>query len=283
MSVEAITWALKRPIKPSSTKFVLVVLANCADGHSFTCYPSIAYLVEATGQDRKTVLSNIQRLMMLGYIEDTGERKGSTKQIPIYRLVQPDDENGNNPENGTVPKFPSNSTVFPSKQSQNSRETVPKTGHGTVNEPSKEPSGNRHIKKGEYPEDFEQTFAAYPKRPGDSKSKAFKAWQARIKEGNLPETIYKGVVAYAGYIEARKQRPNFSTDYIKQAATFFGPDNFFMDDWTPRGVKPETPDEKNARIIAETMARRHGTPAPAGMPYPDDVIDGTHLIAPVKP
>lgn len=46
----------------------------------------------------------------------------------------------NSSENGTVPNFPSNSPVFPAKQSRFSAETVPKTGHGTI----KEPSRNRH-------------------------------------------------------------------------------------------------------------------------------------------
>lgn len=161
MSVEAISWALAQPIKHSTAKFVLVVLANCADGRHFLAWPSTAYLAETTGQDRKTVLENLKRLREMGYIEDTGERKGGTGQVIVYRLKSPetgtvfatnlgnaDDEN--NPEIGTVkrsqkrnslksetvPFFPSNSPNFPAKQSQFSHETVPKSGHGTVMEPS---------------------------------------------------------------------------------------------------------------------------------------------------
>lgn len=158
MSVEAITWALKQSIPSSSTKFVLVVVANCADGRSFTAYPSIAYLTEATGQDRKTVIANLKRLCELGYLQDTGNRVGRTKQVVVYQLAEPahnSPENGtvppsaNSPETGTVnepetvpktgsftpetvPFFPGNSTVFPSKQSQK-RDT--------------EPSGNRQVNK----------------------------------------------------------------------------------------------------------------------------------------
>lgn len=134
VSVEAITWALRQDIKPSSTKFVLVVLANCANGNEFLAWPSVAYLIDATSQDRKTVLANLSRLKDAGYIEDTGERRGLTKQVIVYRLKD-GSVSDNSTENGTVqtvPNFPSNSTVFPTKQSQNSHETVPKTGHGTV-------------------------------------------------------------------------------------------------------------------------------------------------------
>lgn len=138
MSVEAITWALKQDIKPSGTKFVLVAIANCADGKEGIAWPSVAYLVDATGQDRKTVMAGINRLVAAGYIRDTGERRGLTKQVIVYQLPEfsaftpIQAQKRNSTENGTVPEFPSNSTEIPSKEYRNSLETVPKTGHGTV-------------------------------------------------------------------------------------------------------------------------------------------------------
>lgn len=86
MSVEAISWALKQPVKHSSEKFVLVALANFANGHSFECWPSVAYLCEATAQNRKTVIENIGRLITDGYISDTGSKKGRTGRIKTYIL-----------------------------------------------------------------------------------------------------------------------------------------------------------------------------------------------------
>lgn len=141
MSVEAITWALKQPIASSSAKFVLVVLANCAAGDSMECHPSSAYIAEATGQDRKTVLANIAKLREWGLIEDTGRRVGMTAQVIVYRL-RGDDliatvpkterfQKRNSPKNGTVPKTAGNSTVFPPKQSQK-RDTEPSEPSGTI-------------------------------------------------------------------------------------------------------------------------------------------------------
>lgn len=132
MSVEAITWALRQPVKPSTCKFVLVVLANCASGDTFLAYPSVAYLCDATGQDRKTVLANLTKLREWGLVEDTGKRTGVTKQVVVYRVMCAPDLFGNSPKNGTVPVFPVNSTVFPLKQSQK-RDTEPS---GTVKEPT---------------------------------------------------------------------------------------------------------------------------------------------------
>lgn len=169
MSVEAITWALAQPISHSSAKFVLVVLANCASGDGNVAYPSSAYLSEATGQDRKTVLANLQRLRELGFITDTGKRVGSTKQVVVYQLNT--SENGtvqeplkrNSTENGTVPKTDGNSTVFPVKQSRFSakqsqkRDTEP-------SEPSCNRKSNRQSKRasGQGADRFDEFWAAYP-------------------------------------------------------------------------------------------------------------------------
>lgn len=151
MSIECMTWALKVQLDRSSTKFVLVILANCANVQG-ECWPSVQYLCEATGQDRKTVLANIQRLKELGYISDTGERRGRTGQVMVYFLHEypqppaaPETvpkteplEGAKGADFGTV-AGDSNSTVFPIKQSRFSVETVPKTGHGTERNP-KEPN-----------------------------------------------------------------------------------------------------------------------------------------------
>lgn len=148
MSVEAITWALAQKMDRSSAKFVLVAMANCANS-DMTCWPSMSYLTDATCQDRKTVLENIKRLKELGFISDTDERKGRTAQVAVYVLngagngTLKESQKRNSTENGMVPKTDGNGPVFPAKGSRFSAETVPKTGHGTIKEPSLEPSRNQ--------------------------------------------------------------------------------------------------------------------------------------------
>lgn len=93
MSLDATTWAWKVRQKQKaggSTKplkrLVLLSLADRA-GEDHCAYPSIARLVEDTEMDRKTVLKIIDELIQDGLIEDTGERKGRTKQVKVYRLI----------------------------------------------------------------------------------------------------------------------------------------------------------------------------------------------------
>ncbi|EFH3106759.1 replication protein [Escherichia coli] len=81
----------------------------------------------------------------------------------------------------------------------------------------------------EYSPEFEQAWQEYPKRAGgNSKSAAFKAWKARIREGIKPETMLDGVKGYAAWVRATG---NTGTQFVKQAATFFGPDRHFEDFW----------------------------------------------------
>lgn len=75
---------------------------------------------------------------------------------------------------------------------------------------------------------FERAWNDYPDRPGKNKQSSLKAWNARIKAGVDPEVMLQGVVAYAEYCVASRTEPGF----IKQPATFFGPDQHFLSDWT---------------------------------------------------
>ena len=135
MSIEAISWVFKQPILPSSLKFVLVALADCASAE-WQCWPSIAHLEKVTCQDRKTIISSVQKLEELGFIKDTGKRVGKTGQIKVYTFKNPNDTKYGTVQDvvskktdklTTVPKteplnstvFPSNSTVFPSKSPEN--------------------------------------------------------------------------------------------------------------------------------------------------------------------
>jgi len=86
MSLDAMRWAKKVKTGRASAKSVLTWMADMC-GADLTAYPSISALSEATELDRKTVQSGLQYLVAKGLIEDTGERRGRTKQIPVYRLL----------------------------------------------------------------------------------------------------------------------------------------------------------------------------------------------------
>ncbi|MND22092.1 hypothetical protein D3C80_124650 [compost metagenome] len=92
MSLDATNWAWKVPIPTkkggSLPALKLVVLLSMADRASedHTCYPSAKRLAADCKIDRKTVMKILAELSDDGLITDTGERKGQTKQVVVYRL-----------------------------------------------------------------------------------------------------------------------------------------------------------------------------------------------------
>ena len=75
-----------------------------------------------------------------------------------------------------------------------------------------------------YPKDFEAFWSAYPRRI--EKRRAFRAWQARLREGIAPETLISCARNYAEYVLLK----DTAECYIKHPATFLGPDRPF-EDW----------------------------------------------------
>ena len=73
-----------------------------------------------------------------------------------------------------------------------------------------------------FPDAFLQAFSAFPKREGGNpKNRAFKAWKARRAQGISEADLLQSVLNYAAYIRAKGKE---GSEYVKQAATFFGPD-----------------------------------------------------------
>ncbi|HHC0927459.1 TPA: DnaT-like ssDNA-binding domain-containing protein, partial [Klebsiella pneumoniae] len=180
MSIDAMRWAKKVKTGKSSAKAVLTWMADMC-GADLCAFPSIPALAEATELDKKTVQSSLQYLVSIGLIEDTGERRGKTKQIPVYRLLGVEEsvaeiehtqkrehyqkrDRLNTPENGvvTAEKAPEKGTVSCTQKKQ----TIPFF-------PSNDPkNGIRNLP--EEPKDITPTHRVlvgpvvpdYPNQPG---------------------------------------------------------------------------------------------------------------------
>ena len=74
---------------------------------------------------------------------------------------------------------------------------------------------------------FERAWIEYPRKGDTSKKSSLKAWNARVKAGTDPEAMLAGVIRYALYCHAMQTE----NSYIKQPATFFGPDEHYLCAW----------------------------------------------------
>lgn len=97
----------------------------------------------------------------------------------------------------------------------------------------------------EYPPEFEDAWDAYPPRTGANKKATFRAWSARRKAGATAADLLAGAERYAVFVRAERTEER----YIKQPATFFGPDEHFALPWRPTRGAP-------ARQSANEEAKR---------------------------
>lgn len=106
-------------------------------------------------------------------------------------------------------------------------------------------------KKREYSQEFEQAWNLYPKRPGMNKLETYRAWNARLNHKDpekraTTEQMIAGTQRYAALCRALDTEPRF----IKQPATFYGPDMHFLGDFTvppPRAVGGTSMPDGSAR------------------------------------
>lgn len=126
MSFVALAWATSSKVARSADKLVLMGLADRHNTEHELAYPSLAWICEFSSLDRKTVVTALDRLEVSGFIADSGQRVGKTKQVKAYRL------NINNPEIGTVKTelLADKDAVFSGEQSQK-RDTEPVTEPGS--------------------------------------------------------------------------------------------------------------------------------------------------------
>lgn len=99
----------------------------------------------------------------------------------------------------------------------------------------------RPAKGKDYSPEFLQALSSYPARDGGNpKPRAWKAWSARLREGSTAQQMLEGVRRYALHIRAKAKE---GTEFVLQAATFFGPDKNFLESWEqPKHQSQHAPD-----------------------------------------
>ena len=101
------------------------------------------------------------------------------------------------------------------------------------------------------PIEFLDLKLAYPARAGDQGwRKALRAAHARIEEGYSWIEILEGAKRYAAYV---RSTGNEGTEFVKQAATFLGPDLFFQQPWDPPRTKAEAHCDANLENSKEWL------------------------------
>lgn len=103
------------------------------------------------------------------------------------------------------------------------------------------------MRKLAYSDEFEALWRAYPKRAGgNSKAKAYRAFKTRLKQGYTLADISAGVYRYGAFCE---KTARVGSEFVMMAATFFGPDEHFLEPWEPPATMiKETLEQRAARL-----------------------------------
>lgn len=230
---------------PTSQKMVLLVLCDFANDDGLSCHPSVAKVAKkASVSDRqcKRLIRDLEALGVVAVVGNNyGGKPGSTRhyQINVQRLLAL--------STGDTHVTGDNLSRVTDETGRGDTGDTPGVTNGTqtgdthVTQPPKDPpveppktpqceARGRAAKKNS-PEGFERCWAEYPKRAGgNSKRDACKAWEARVKAGADPDDILAGVQRYAAFCRITGKT---GTEFVKQGATFFGPSEHYLDDWTP--------------------------------------------------
>lgn len=210
--------------------FIYAAIHNYSQDPKGCFSGSISYLQDTLGASRQGIIDALAALVKKGLIVKKETIKngvkfntyrsiernctGSQETVPpVQKLVKGSQETV---LGGSQVSVPNNKDIY-KKDNKDKPPIVPHV----------EKQGKKN--KQAYPDEFEQAFSLYPKRPGANKPSAFKAWKARINAGITPDELIDGVMRYAHYVGATGVHPQ----YIKQPSTFFGPDEHYLSDWRP--------------------------------------------------
>ncbi|WP_302110965.1 helix-turn-helix domain-containing protein [Enterobacter asburiae] len=253
MSMELMVKAMKVRVGNPLRKLVLLKLADNASDRG-ECWPSYQHIADQCEISKRSVMNHIDALCECGLVKKELRPGPKGNSSNVYRLDFSSagdslggSANSSLPGAGDSLGGSANSSLPGAGDSPHSAGdslggsagAAPRISHSfePVNESVIEPKYNgssdndseNRSSKGNYSNEFEQAWQAYPKRAGgNSKAAAWKAWKARIKDGVTTEAMLAGVNRYAGYVRATGSA---GTQYVKQAATFFGPDRHFEEAW----------------------------------------------------
>lgn len=240
MSMDLMVQAMKIKVGNPLRKLVLLKLADNASDLG-ECWPSYQHIADQCEISKRSVMNHIEALCECGLIKKelrTGP-KGNSSNVYQLNLRSAGDSPGGS-ANSSLPGA-GDSLPGAGDSPGGSAGAAPRISHSfepvieSVNEPIKhtgasaDASAPARSAKQDYSPEFETAWQDYPKRAGgNSKAAAWKAWKARLKDGVNPEAMLAGVKRYATYARATG---SVGTQYVKQAATFFGPDRHFEESW----------------------------------------------------
>jgi hypothetical protein len=101
----------------------------------------------------------------------------------------------------------------------------------------------------QYPAPFEQAWAVYPDRDGSNpKVGAYSAFRSRVAGGAVPDQLVRAAEHYRQECQTRQRE---GTEFVMQAATFYGPSEPWREYLEPPKANGKRPDSGEIDVDAE--------------------------------
>ncbi len=237
--------ALRDPEMTPRQLRVLLAVGQYTNAHGGGVWASQSTLAEDCGMDRAGVNKAMRALEARGYLRrvarfgDDGRQLSSIVDIVLTDEATPPVVKSATPPVASVTTPPVAADATPpvvTDATQTTQENDPRERPNTA---VPDPAG------------FAEAWAAYPKRAGSNPRRdAVKAYAARLRAGASPADLLAGVHRYAAYIAATGRE---GTEYVQQAARFFGPSEPFREPWLPPKPAVLESDRDRARKAAYAL------------------------------
>jgi len=225
MSIHAVSWALKQPVKPASAKLALIAIGNYADAYG-RCWPSQQTLAADTNLTERSIRTAIATLEKLGLLKRVTRRRKDGSRASDRFLIPALMQGHGQPEDFSGCEYDTDEPTgkFFRDNRKNTTEQPEKSSGLTTFEPSKNHQRNHSSAASPPPpaemvDRFDEFWAAYPKRglAANPQKPAREKFAKAVKTGADPEAIIGGARRYA---EIEKRSGRFGTEKVAQAQTW---------------------------------------------------------------
>lgn len=202
------------------------------------CFPSLPTLAKYARCSEPTVIKALDKLRECGHILKTARTHKNLHQSNIYRLVTVVNEVNHSEQQ----EYNNTSSGVVNEVNQGGKRGLPGVVNGV--------KGNyihlnkNHLTK-EYIPAFESFWNEYPRHR--EKAKAFKKWNARIREGVSEDVLILTAKHYKLECDAEGREARF----IKHGATFLGPDRPYEEYIEPPKLLSKKPAVQNQEVLSK--------------------------------
>lgn len=205
---------------------LVVLCALCSfreDRTSWLIYPKRQSIAERCGLHPSVISSATSDLERLGWLAKEG--KGGYSRATRYTITIPETVT----EYATVTHCETVAQPVTVTEVATGSSSALRNTQRVAHPATRKEERDLYEETSSDPAGFSDCWSVYPKRDGgNNRNAALKAYRARLRAGASAVEMLAGVNRYAAFCKAKGL---VGGPYVKQAATFFGPDQHWLEAW----------------------------------------------------